>query len=121
MTRLYFLFAILGTIVPYLFFGDFVLSQGIDIPEFVRQIFANSPAGGFTTDLLITSAAFWIWSFREARRRGMRCWWIYVSLNLTVGLSCALPLFLAFRQLSIEQSTEPVAEQPPFGRTLTSA
>ncbi len=103
MTKILLLLAILGTIVPCTFFGNFMLEHGFDLSEFVRQLFANSPAGGFTSDLLITSAAFWIWSFREARLRKMSNWWAYVALNLCIGLSCAFPLFLFFRQLGCEQ------------------
>jgi hypothetical protein len=102
MTRNYLLLAVLGAIVPCMFFGDFMLDHGVNLTEFLRQLFVNSPASGFTSDLLITSAAFWIWSFCEARLQGMRNWWVYVVLNLGVGLSCALPLFLFFRQLCIE-------------------
>lgn len=98
----YLLAAILGTVVPYAFFGNFMLEHDANLNEFVRQLFANSPASGFTADLLITSTVFWLWSFQESRRMGMRNWWIYVLLNLTVGLSCALPLFLFFRQPRVE-------------------
>ncbi len=102
MKNIYLLLAIVGTIVPYVFFANFMFEQGNDLTEFVRQLFATSPASGFTSDLLITSTAFWIWSFREARSKRMRNWWLYVVLNLTVGLSCAFPLFLYFRQIRIE-------------------
>lgn len=99
MTKVYLLFSVLGAIVPGMFFARFLLDQGLELTEFVRQLFANSPAGGFTSDLIITSAVFWIWSFGEARRQDMKHWWAYVVLNLCVGLSCALPLFLYFREL----------------------
>lgn len=121
MTKIYLLIAVLGTIVPYAFFGSFMLEQGVNLTEFVRQLFATSPASGFTADLLITSCAFWIWSFREARQRGLRNWWVYVVLNLTVGLSCALPLFLYFRQLRIERLDTPANQHSTFGMAQTSA
>ena len=68
--------------------------------NFVAQLFATPPAGGFTADLLITSGAFWIWSFGEARSLGMKGWWGYVVANLLIGLSFAFPLFLFFRERS---------------------
>ena len=67
------------------------------LTAFVQQLFATAPAGGFTTDLLITSVAFWIWSFGEARAHGMKRWWAYVIATLVVGLSFAVPLFLYVR------------------------
>ncbi len=121
MTKIYLLFAVFGTIVPYVFFGSFMREQGVDLTEFVRQLFATLPASGFTADLLTTSTAFWIWSFREARQRGLRNWWVYVVLNLTVGLSCALPLFLYFRQHRIEHLDTPASKHPTCGPALASA
>lgn len=64
---------------------------------FISQLFATPAAGGFTADLLITSLTFWVWSYHEARARGMRRWWAYIAVNLVVGLSCALPAFLYVR------------------------
>ncbi len=121
MTKFYLLLAALGTIIPYVFFGNFMLQDGADLTEFVRQLFATSPAGGFTADLLITSTTFWIWSFIEARRRGMRHWWIYVVLNLLVGLSCALPLFLALRQRHIESTDESTTQYSAIGHVPSGA
>ena len=102
MKNIYLLFAVAGTIIPYAFFGNFAFEHGLNLSEFIAQLFATSPASGFTADLLVTSAAFWIWSFREAKLRGLNNWWGYVVLNLFVGLSCALPLFLYFRQSKID-------------------
>jgi hypothetical protein len=90
--------AILGAVVPYYFFAQFFGSADTGLGAFTTQLFATPPAAGFTTDLLITSLAFWIWSYVEAKRRGMRFWWAYVATNLAVGLSFAFPLFLYVRE-----------------------
>ena len=105
MKNIYLLLSVVGAVVPCIFFGNFILHEGVNLTGFVQQLFANAPASGFTADLLITSAAFWIWSFGEARQRRLKYWWCYVVLNLAIGLSCALPLFLYFRQRQNEQST----------------
>ncbi len=83
--------AIAGAIVPYAFFLDFFVDEGIDLPAFIDALFANGAAGGFTADLLITSAVFWGYMF--TRRTGPNPWPI-VLVNLLIGLSCALPLYL---------------------------
>jgi hypothetical protein len=103
MKRIYLILAVLGTIVPYGFFTPFIMQNGIALRDFASLLFVNLPAGGFTADLLITSAVFWIWSHRESQIHGVKHWWLFVVLNLTVGLSCALPLFLYFRQGQVEQ------------------
>ena len=98
MRHVYLVLAVLGAALPYAFFTQFVLGPDPSLDHFLRQSFANPSAGGLTTDLLITSVVFWLWSFGEARRRGMRRWWPYVLVNLTIGLSCAFPLFLYVRE-----------------------
>lgn len=98
MRTLYLVLAVAGAVVPYLFFARFLGSPDATLGNFVAQLFATAPAGGFTSDLLITSGAFWVWSLGEARSLGMRRWWSYVVVNLLVGLSCAFPLFLWARE-----------------------
>jgi hypothetical protein len=97
MKTVYLILSVIGAIVPYIFFLQFMAS-GAPPDDFVRQLFTTAPAGGFTADLVITSLVFWIWSFGEARRLAMSRWWIYPVANLAIGLSCALPLFLYVRQ-----------------------
>lgn len=91
---LYGVLSILGAILPWVFFFRF-FSTGGGVAEFVPALFANGAAAGFSTDLFISSVAFWIFVFAESRRRGIPRPWLYVAVNLAIGLSCALPLFLA--------------------------
>lgn len=91
MKTVYLLLALVGAVVPYLFFAGFFAEQGLGPVGFVAALFANGAAGGFTADLLISSAVFWIYLF--SRRSGPSPW-LFVVLNLTIGLSCALPAYL---------------------------
>jgi len=91
MKNLYLILAIIGAVVPYLFFFQFFAQAGIDLPAFIGALFVNGAAGGFTADLLITSFVFWIYMFN--RKEGPAPW-LFVALNLTIGLSCALPAYL---------------------------
>lgn len=84
--------AILGAIVPYAFFLDFFLENGFVPSVFLGSLFADGAAGGFTVDLLITSVIFWIWMF--SRQEPAPSPWLFMLLNLTIGLSCALPAYL---------------------------
>ena len=90
MKSLYLVLAVVGTVVPYLFFFQFFAASGINLPAFVGGLFANGAAGGFSADLLITSLVFWLYLY-ERRESKL---WMYVLLNLTIGLSCAVPLYL---------------------------
>jgi hypothetical protein len=91
MKNLYLVLAIVGAVVPYLFFIDFIGTAGVDLAAFISALFVNGAAGGFTADLLLTSTVFWIYMF--ARGEGPAPW-LFIVLNLTIGLSCALPAYL---------------------------
>ncbi len=88
----YLILAILGAIIPMLFFIDFGMEKGINLVAFVSALFVNGAAGGFTADLLISSFVFWIFMFSQ-QNKGPRPW-IFIALNLCIGLSCALPAYL---------------------------
>ncbi len=106
---IYLLGAIVGTIIPYYFLIQFVLQNGFDVPLFVQQMFANPIATMFALDLFISSFVFWIFLYAEGRRLEMGNMWLYVVLNLCVGLSLALPLFLYFREGALESASRPGA------------
>lgn len=91
MKNVYLLLAIVGAVVPYLFFGSYFAETGLDLVAFVGAAFANGSAAGFTADLLISSFVFWLYMFNQPE--GPRPW-LFVVINLTIGLSCALPAYL---------------------------
>lgn len=93
----YLLAAILGAVIPWLFFGSFFTQNGLDLSGFVSGLFVNGAAGGLTADILISSLVFWVWSYTDARQRGIQRWWLLPLVNLLVGLSLALPLYLFWR------------------------
>lgn len=103
MRKVYLIGAILGAVIPYIFFGQFIFTYGLNLSLFINQLFVNPVAAGFAIDLIISSVVFWFFVFAEGRRLGMRYLWVYVALNLLVGLSLALPLFLYVREGKLAQ------------------
>ena len=102
MQTLYLVLAIIGALVPYLFFFQFFSTEGVVLSRFVSALFANGAAGGFTADLLITSVVFWI-AMIDRRRQGKGPSPIlFIALNLLIGLSCALPAYLYARERESE-------------------
>ncbi|MFK7915216.1 MAG: DUF2834 domain-containing protein [Pseudomonadales bacterium] len=91
MRTAYLLLAIIGALVPMAFFAGFFADQGVSLPGFASALFVNGAAGGFAADLLITSLVFWIAMFA---RPGGPSPWLFIALNLCIGLSCALPAYL---------------------------
>ena len=93
--KLYLGLAFAGAIVPYLYFIQHFTDVGFGLGGFMDAVFANPAAGGFTADLLISSFVFWIAIFhRRSLGRGPKPL-LFIILNLTIGLSCALPAYLA--------------------------
>ena len=98
MKRVYLILAIVGAVVPYIFFVLHFANEGLSLPGFIAAIFANPAASGFTADLLITSFVFWIMMFYEQRKSNGPSPFIFIILNLLIGLSCALPAYLYARE-----------------------
>lgn len=91
MKNVYLIIAIVGAVLPYIFFVEFFGSAGLGLGSFIGALFVNGAAGGFAADLLVSSAVFWIYMF--SRQNGPSPW-PFVGLNLLIGLSCALPAYL---------------------------
>lgn len=110
MRYLYLAIAVLGAIAPYFFVGRFMMSTGGGFSEFLAAAVVNDAATTATADVLVASLAFWFFLFVEARKWDIRYWGLFVVANLGVGLSFALPLFLYFRQVRVEQRSREEAE-----------
>lgn len=96
--NLYLALAVIGTVIPWLFFGTFFAQHGPDIPLFLQSLFANGAAAGFSVDVLISILVFWIWAWQDAARHKVAHWWLIFPASCLVGLSLALPLYLYLRE-----------------------
>jgi hypothetical protein len=96
--NLYLALAVVGAVAPYVFFVQHFAQEGLGLPAFVAAVFANPAAGGFTADLVVSSAVFWLAMLRERRLGTGPSPWLFVVLNLAIGLSCALPAYLFARE-----------------------
>ena len=103
MKRFYILMMIVGTLVPWLFFGQFFSENGINIFLFIKSLFVNGAAGGFTADIIISIFVFWIWSFVDARKNNVQNWWLILPTSCFVGLSLSLPLYLFLKLKTQEE------------------
>lgn len=92
MKNIFLLLSIVGAIIPYVFFGQFISLNGLDLILFSKSLFVNGAVGGFSADLLITSVVFWIF----VKQTKWRPLFPFLLINLFIGLSCALPLYLYF-------------------------
>jgi hypothetical protein len=96
--QIYLVLAIIGLIGPYYFLISFLMSHGFDARLFVKQLFGSPISTFFAVDLFLSCIVFMMFSGREANRHSMKHTWICTVALFTVGLSCALPLFLYLRE-----------------------
>ena len=97
MRNMYLFIAIAGAIATYVLLGMFFAQNGWD---FNRLIASLGEGGGLivTVDVLISSVLLWMFMSQDASSSGVKRRWIYVVLNLTVGLFCALGMYLYARE-----------------------
>ena len=99
--NVYLILSIVGFALPYYYFVSFLIASGLDFRVFFQQLFGAPISSMFAVDLLISSVVFVFYLRREAARYNMGKRWLYIVVLLTVGLSCALPLFLYVRESRI--------------------
>ena len=93
----YIAMAVLGILVPWYFFSQFIAEHGINFVDFLQALFVNGAAGGFSSDIFISATVFWVWSYQDAKTTGVRNWWPVIPATIFVGLSLALPMYFLFR------------------------
>lgn len=109
MEEIYVSLAVLGLVVPYALVILFLDRDGPNVRLFAGDLFGNYAGSLAMADLLLSSIAFWFWLFSAGQRNRVRFRWIYVVLNLTVGLCFALPMVLYVRSRSDRRTSERTA------------
>jgi lysylphosphatidylglycerol synthetase-like protein (DUF2156 family) len=92
------LLAMLGAALPLSAFAPFVVSNGLDMNLFFRQLTQTPVSRFFALDVLISAVTLWLFVFLDGRRLKMKNLWVYVLCSLLVGVSLGLPLFLFMRE-----------------------
>ncbi|WP_038084149.1 MULTISPECIES: DUF2834 domain-containing protein [Nostocales] len=105
MKPLYLLLTIVGLMVPWYWLlqdPSALLSPTL----FLQKAFANNITIELMGDLLIAASAFFCFAWIELKRLGISRLWIllYIGLTFGIGLSCALPFFLYWREQSLEDN-----------------
>ncbi|MGB0211840.1 DUF2834 domain-containing protein [Algiphilus sp.] len=96
---IYAVIAITGVAVTWYFNLQFIAEHGgLPIDRFIADVYVNAAASSIGNDLLVVVAAFLVWSFAEARRLGMRHWWVYPILTFGIAIAFAMPFFLWMRE-----------------------
>ncbi len=96
MRYVYALLAVIGTVLPWVYFGSYFADAQRE--PFAEVMLGSPLMTGFVADLSISIVAWLIWSFFDARANRIRGWWLTPVASVTVGLSLALPLYLWMRE-----------------------
>jgi hypothetical protein len=100
---IYLALCFVGVILPYWQFVPWVLQHGMNLPLFVRELFANRISAFFGMDVLVSAIVLIVFARVESARLNIRRRWLPMLAVLTVGVSLGLPVFLYMRELSLEQ------------------
>ena len=84
--------------------------------QFWKEAFGNPASTFIAVDILVLAAAVFVWMFGEARRLGIGAGWIwaYYLTSLFIGISFAVPLFLAHRHRRVRLN-RPTEQGAPGG------
>jgi len=74
-----------------------------DYSAFVSDNYVNPSSASIFNDILVVVFVYWFWSFFEARKLGMKHWWIHVPLTIFVAIAFSFPLFLLLRERALNR------------------
>ena len=106
MKNIYLALAIIGFILPNIL----VFMESLDTGNIllytnpiatIEAMFANRISTIFMIDLLFTVLVFFIWSYSEKKKHGIKNVSIVWLLTMLLGLAGGLPLFLYFKEKAI--------------------
>ena len=103
MKQLYIILAVMGFIAPNIFVAIESIETGnvllwLDPAATINGMFANRISTAFIIDLLVVVLIFFIWTYREARKRQIKYMWAIWGLTMLFGMAGTLPLFLYLRE-----------------------
>src|SRR5215469_8303542 len=101
--NIYLALCLLGIVLPYWQFVPWVMQNGLNMPLFFQQLFANRISAFFGMDVLVSAVVLMVFAGSEKMRVGAGPKWLTLLSVLTVGVSLGLPLFLYLRELKLEE------------------
>ena len=108
----YLALCLLGAVLPYWQFVPWVAQNGLNMPLFFHQLFANRISAFFGMDVFVSAATLLVFMRTESSRLRIAGRWQPVVALVFVGVSLALPLFLFMRERSLEQAKPGLTGQP---------
>lgn len=103
MKNIYLLLAVAGFIAPNIFVMQESLETGnwllwLDPTATINGMFGNRISTAFIIDLLFAVFIFFMWSYTEAKKTGIKNVWVIWVLTMLFGMAGTFPLFLYLRE-----------------------
>jgi hypothetical protein len=114
LKTLYLILCVIGAVLPYWQFVPWVSQNGLSMPLFFHELFANSISSFFGMDALVSAAVLGVFMRSEGSRLHIAGRWLPVLALLLVGVSLAFPMFLYMRERDLAQ-TEPATKFESVG------
>jgi Terpene cyclase DEP1 len=99
---IYLILCFIGLILTYWQFVPWVAQNGLNMPLFFHQLFANRISAFFGMDVFVSAAALLVFMRTEGRKLQIPARWLPVAALILVGVSLALPLFLYLRERNLD-------------------
>jgi len=110
--------AIVGVMVTWYFNIQFMIETGgFSAVGFIGACYVNSASTSISNDLLVAVFTFLFWSYSEAKRLGMKNWWVYVVLTFGIAVAFAFPFFMFMREKAIASIGDVDGSDNPGTRT----
>jgi hypothetical protein len=103
LKTIYLVLCVLGVVVPYWQLGPWLAANGLNMPLFFQQLFANHIGAFFGMDVVVSAVALLVFVRTESSRLDVPGRWLPLIAVLAVGVSLGLPLFLYLRERKLEQ------------------
>jgi hypothetical protein len=100
MKKFYVIAMIIGAATPLYLFIQHFATQGFGLGAFITASFPNPAASGLVADLLLSATLGLIVFWREAKRLGVRGFWMVIIGTFLIGFSFGFPLYLYLREKS---------------------
>ncbi len=98
----YLIMSILGLVLPYYIFIDWIYVNGFDITLFLNEIIKYKISAFAWSDVVISAIVLIMFIVHDSKINSIKNIWIPILATLTVGVSFGLPLFLLMREYSLK-------------------
>lgn len=91
-----------GALLPWMPLVPWVSRHGLDLPFFLRELFANGVAAAFAIDIIVSAVVVCAFVVIEGRRLGVRHLWAPIVSTFVIGVCFGLALFLYQRERRLD-------------------